>query len=64
MYVGSNNLLRELPLNKVRAFEEAFYIALDAGHKGILENLRNGKLDNADLATLKQVTADVIRTIK
>jgi F-type H+/Na+-transporting ATPase subunit alpha len=64
MYVGSNNLLRELPLNKVRAFEEAFYIALDAGHKGILENLRNGKLENADLAMLKQVTADVIRTIK
>jgi F-type H+/Na+-transporting ATPase subunit alpha len=64
MYVGSNNLLRELPLNKVRAFEEAFYIALDAGHKGILENLRNGKLENADLAMLKQITADVIRTIK
>jgi F-type H+/Na+-transporting ATPase subunit alpha len=64
MYVGSNNLLRELPLNKVRAFEEAFYLALDASHKGILENLRKGKLENADLATLKQVTADVIRTIK
>jgi F-type H+/Na+-transporting ATPase subunit alpha len=64
MYVGSNNLLRELPLNKVRAFEEAFYIALDSGHKGILENLRNGKLENADLAMLKQITADVIRTIK
>ena len=64
MYVGSNNLLRELPLNKVRAFEEAFYIALDASHKGILENLRKGKLENEDLAMLKQITAEVIRTIK
>ena len=64
MYVGTNNLLRELPLNKVRAFEEAFYIALDTSHKNILENLRKGKLENDDLAMLKQVTADVIRTVK
>jgi F-type H+/Na+-transporting ATPase subunit alpha len=64
MYIGTNNLLRELPLNKVRAFEEAFYLALDASHKGILENLRKGKLENDDLAALKQLAAEVVRTVK
>jgi F-type H+/Na+-transporting ATPase subunit alpha len=64
MYVGTNNLLRDLPLNKVKAFEEAFYTALDTGHKGILENFRKGKLENADLDMLKKVAADVIRTVK
>jgi F-type H+/Na+-transporting ATPase subunit alpha len=64
MYIGSNNLLRDLPLNKVRAFEEALYTALDAGHKGMLENFRKGKLENDDLATLKQVAADVVRMVK
>jgi F-type H+/Na+-transporting ATPase subunit alpha len=64
MYVGTNNLLRDLPLNKVKAFEEAFYTALDTGHKGILENFRKGKLENADLDMLKKVASDVIRTVK
>jgi F-type H+-transporting ATPase subunit alpha len=64
IYCGTNNLLRDLPLNKVRAFEDALYTALDANHKGILDNFRKGKLDDADLATLKQLAAEVIRTVK
>jgi F-type H+/Na+-transporting ATPase subunit alpha len=64
IYCGTNNLLRDLPVNKVRAFEEAYYTALDTSHKGILDNLRAGKLIDADLATLKQVAADIIRIVK
>jgi F-type H+/Na+-transporting ATPase subunit alpha len=64
MYIGTNNLLRDLPLNKVKAFEEAFYIALDASHKGLLDNLRKGKLENDDLAALKQLAAEIVRTVK
>jgi F-type H+/Na+-transporting ATPase subunit alpha len=64
IYCGTNNLLRDLPVNKVRAFEEAYYTALDTSHKGILDNLRAGKLNDADLATLKQVAADIIRVVK
>ena len=64
MYVGTNNLLRDLPINKVRAFEEALYTALDTSHKGILDNFRAGKLNDADLATLKQVAADIVRIVK
>jgi F-type H+/Na+-transporting ATPase subunit alpha len=64
IYCGTNNLLRDLPVNKIRAFEEAYYTALDTTHKGILDNLRAGKLNDADLATLKQVAADVIRIVK
>lgn len=64
MYVGSNNLLRELPLNKVREFEDLFYQALDARHKGVLENLRKGKLENADLDAIKKLTAELVHQMK
>ncbi|MFZ4545423.1 MAG: F0F1 ATP synthase subunit alpha [Saprospiraceae bacterium] len=64
IYLGVNNLLRNLPSNKVRAFEEAFFAVLDARHKNILENFRKGKLDEADLAELKKVAEEVINTVK
>ncbi len=64
MYAGSNNLLSLLPLNKVRAFEESFYLALETRHKDILENFRKGKLENADLATVKALAAEVVSQVK
>ena len=64
MYVGTNNLLNGLPLNKVKAFEESFYLALDARHKGILDNFRKGKLENADLAAVKALAAEIVAQVK
>jgi F-type H+-transporting ATPase subunit alpha len=64
IYLGVNNLLRDLPSNKVRSFEETFFAVLDARHKDILENFRKGKLENADLEQLKAVAKEVINTVK
>ncbi|MBL7817546.1 MAG: F0F1 ATP synthase subunit alpha [Saprospiraceae bacterium] len=64
IYCGTNNLLRDVPVNKVREFEDSLFLALDANHKGMLENFRKGKLENADLDTLKKVAADVARQVK
>jgi F-type H+/Na+-transporting ATPase subunit alpha len=64
IYLGTNNLLRNLPANKVRAFEEAFFAVMDARHKDILENFRKGKLENADLDQVKAVANEVINTVK
>lgn len=64
MYAGSNNLLRDVPVNKVRAFEEAFYLALETRHKDILENFRKGKLEDADLAKVKELAAEITKQVK
>ncbi len=64
IYCGTNNLLRDIPVNKVGAFEEALYLALDASHKGLLDNLRKGKLENDDLATLKQLAGEISKQVK
>ena len=64
IYCGTNNFLRDLPTNKVREWEEAFHTALDARHKDVLENIRKGKLENADLAVLKSLAAEIVETVK
>ncbi len=64
IYCGTNNLLRNVPTDKVRAFEEALYMALDARHKDILANFRKGKLDDADLAKLKELAAEIANQVK
>lgn len=64
MYCGSTNLLRDVPRNKVREFEENLYTALDARHKDILENFRKGKLENADLDKLKTLAAEISTQLK
>ena len=64
MYAGTNNLLRDVPRNKVREFEENLYLALDARHSDILDNFRKGKLENADLEILKTVAAEIAKQLK
>lgn len=64
IFVGTNNLLRELPLNKVKDFESSLHTALESRYPTILENFRKGKLDNADLDALKQLAAEVLNAVK
>jgi F-type H+/Na+-transporting ATPase subunit alpha len=64
IYVGTNNLLRDLPVNKVKEFEERLYTELELKAKHVLENFRNGKYEDADTATIKQLTAEIIQSLK
>ena len=49
IYLATNNLLRDVPVEKVREFEELFGTTLEARHPDVLENFRNKKYDKADL---------------
>lgn len=64
IYCGTNNLLRDVPVSRVKEFEEILYTELDAKHKGILENLRKGKMEDADLAQIKAIAAEVSGQLK
>jgi len=64
IFVGTNNLLRELPLNKVKDFESSLHTALESRYPTILENFRKGKLENADLDALKKLAAEVLNAVK
>ena len=61
IYLGTAGLLKDIPVDKVKNFEEQFYLAMETKHAAILENFRKGKLDDQDLATVKQVAAELAR---
>jgi F-type H+-transporting ATPase subunit alpha len=43
IYLGTKNLLRNVPVNKVREFEKDFLDALERKHKSVLDDLKAGK---------------------
>jgi len=61
IYLGTQGLLREVPINKIKEFEELFLTSLSARHQNVLDNLRDGKLIDEDMKVLKSL-ADEIKT--
>ncbi|MCB0047111.1 MAG: F0F1 ATP synthase subunit alpha [Caldilineaceae bacterium] len=59
IYLGTQGLLKDVPVNQVRNFEENFNNSLAQRHPNVLENLRKGKLEDTDLDTLKSLAAEL-----
>ena len=59
IYLATNNLLRDVPVNQVREFEDVFLTALEQRHPAALENFRKGKLEEADLAAVKALAHEM-----
>ncbi len=59
IYAGSKNLLRDVPVEKVKEFERDYIELLNAQHRGMLDALKSGKLTDEVIATLTSVAADL-----
>lgn len=59
IYAGTNNMLREVPVNKVKEFQGDYIDVLKNQHADILKELREGKLTDEITNTLTQVAKDV-----
>ncbi len=59
IYLGTNGLLQDVPLDKVKTFEEDFLNQMEATHKDILENFKAGKLEDQDLDKVKALAEDL-----
>jgi F-type H+-transporting ATPase subunit alpha len=59
IYLGSNNLLRDVPLDKVQEFEHFFLERMEDKLPEVLEEFRNGKLEEASLAKMRELAADL-----
>jgi F-type H+-transporting ATPase subunit alpha len=64
IYLGTLGLLKDVPVNKVRQFEDSFLTSLEQTFPQVLENFRVGKLDDADLNTIKTLAAEVAGQFK
>ncbi|GER58722.1 ATP synthase subunit alpha [Patiriisocius marinus] len=59
IYAGSKNLLRNVPVTKVKEFETDYLELLNAKHRGVLDTLKSGKLTDEVIDTLTTVAADL-----
>ena len=64
IYAGSKNLLRSVPVNKVKEFELEFIEFLKAKHSKVLLTLKSGKLTNEVTETLAKVADDLSKKYK
>ena len=64
IYAGSKNLLRSVPVNKVKEFELEFIEFLKAKHSKVLLTLKSGKLTNEVTETLAKVAEDLSKKYK
>jgi F-type H+-transporting ATPase subunit alpha len=61
IYLGTKNLLRTVPVNKVRDFEVAFIEYLNVKHRDTLDTLRAGKIDDSVTSVLETVGAEIAK---
>ena len=59
IYLGTKGLVQDVPVNKVKAFEEDFLNVLDQKHSDILEVLASGKIDDDTTKKLEAVAKNV-----
>ena len=59
IYAGSKNLLRAVPVEKVKEFERDFLAYLNAKHRGALDLLKAGKLTDEVIDTLTLAAKEI-----
>ncbi len=59
VYAGSKNLLRDVPVEKVKEFERDFLEMMNAKHRDSLDTLKGGKLTDEIIDVISAVAADL-----
>ena len=59
IYLGSKGLLRDVPVNKVKEFEEVFLTSLEQRHPEVLETFKAGKLTDEATQTITALAAEL-----
>jgi F-type H+-transporting ATPase subunit alpha len=59
IYAGTKNLLRSVPVNKVREFEKDYLSVLDAQYKDVLNKLKQGVIDDSVTDVLEKVAKQI-----
>ena len=59
VYVGTKDLLKKVPVNKVREFEGEYLSYLKAKHSDTLDALKNGRYTDAETSALESAAAEI-----
>jgi F-type H+/Na+-transporting ATPase subunit alpha len=60
IYLGTRNLLRNLPVNKVREFEREFLDAMERKHKATLDQLKAGQFNDEITGVIEVTAKDIL----
>lgn len=61
IYAGTQNLLREVPVNKVQDFKRNLTETLRTQHADLLQTLKAGKIDDSITSSLDKIIAGVVK---
>jgi len=64
IYCGTMGLLRDVPVDKVKSFENEYIEYLDLKHRDILDNLRDGVLNSDITGVLEKVASELTAKYK
>ncbi len=59
IYLGTNNLMRNVPVNKIKEFEEFFLTTLEQRHPEVLQTFKSGKLTEEATNTLRELAKEL-----
>ena len=59
IFAGSKNLLKKVPVDKVKEFENKYIELLNLKHKKVMETIKSGKLSDEAIETLTKVAEDL-----
>ncbi len=59
IYAGSKNLMRSVPVNKIKEFERDYLEMLNVKHRNTLDDLKAGKLTDDAIDVMTTVAADL-----
>jgi F-type H+-transporting ATPase subunit alpha len=62
IYCGTNGLLRSIPVNRVREFEQQYLEYLDAKHRDVLDQIKAGKIDESITSVLESACKEVAKS--
>jgi F-type H+/Na+-transporting ATPase subunit alpha len=61
IYAGTQNLLREVPVNKIQDFKRNLTETLRTQHTDLLKSLKEGKIDESITSSLDKIIAGVVK---
>jgi F-type H+-transporting ATPase subunit alpha len=64
IYLGTKGALKDVPVEKVKEFEEIFLLKLEQLHPAVLEDFRKGGLSNESLATVEKLASELVQQYK
>ncbi|MBR6775798.1 MAG: F0F1 ATP synthase subunit alpha [Bacteroidales bacterium] len=63
MFCGVNNLMRELPLDRITDFEKDYIAILNSSYSNVLAKIKQGQFDDEITTVLRRVAAEVCDTM-